>query len=1513
MQINQIFVGEPAQTKEPKAAMRNLRLQGEHRRQCSVSSSSSSTSSVAGGGVNIDQHPLVAVCRRDGRHDDKLGDGDAVSSSIRYTLTRDGVVRKEGLVDNNNNKNKNNGIIWELKLSQVLDIADRNDTAGWFDLVVLHNDHDDDNERLVALSHGGAIASIVNGVAELVGEFENGLVTAAWSPHNREFLALITFVTDDDNGNGDGTVALSQPPQPPQRRSVLLTMNSQFDVLEEATIELLASSHDDKEDEKNDDSDTATTLCWSPSSVTPAQIAISSVDAACDDDASTRRKVRFYAADSLTLLAVGRTEDGSGTLAPHLQGRTLAWNNQSALLAAVQRKGKRTIQVSFFEPNGLRHREFALRGEKNQDVIHVQSLAWNNPVGDLLAVTLRCQNSSSDGKDLLMMTKVQLWHRSNYHWYLKYELRYNHEQQQQQQQPVQSVYFDEMDPYRLFIVHATGWNEYVFQWDDSTTTVAAHGGGAALAFSVDGTSLNMTDLDRCFMPPPMYASTLQMDAPVCALALSSSSTSLTAAGIVGVAILANGSCAVLGRQGRTTTALADVVALTPPVDDSAMMFPSQSRSPCLLSCAADSVLISCVTCADNDPLRDEFVIYRIHWSQQPQDESSSSAAPAIMTRVGSILLDGRCLAAVPWTDDGGGVLIQLDDGTLWEYEPGAGGSAGAGTVLPSTIPPLMEPCPWMAAIKNPSAFGVAHRDRLMVGKSRKNRLYCHELLLADSISSFAISIENGYLCYVTSDTRCICRFLPLIDLCSFDPLLGADENHLLEGYEPRMVEEGARLVAVLTTKPAMVLQMPRGNLDVNYPRALVLRHVMMDIKNGRYRLAYETMRRLKVDFNLIVDMDPVRFLHGGGVVEFLDQVVAIDHLNLFISTLQNWNSTAEQIPVPHWIQPVDGAPAASKQGFDFSTKVNQVCTALRELMLDAQARKKCNGGREVASSYYLLPVLSTFAKHDPPQLADALALIRHNAENQASSDPDQRVTPLLSIEAQDSIKYLAFLADYELLFNTALGMYDYEMARAVARNSQMDPKTYLPLLRRYMELPSFFAKYEVDIKLERYDAALRNLAASGDAGEHVAPTTTTAEGPSLPNSFECCMALVESRGLHALGLKLFKETAQRRQILLSLGNHAMGEKKYELALAVFLSARDNDIMDNKLCIEAAKMAKDWRTLFSLAASTEHESLAREMAETLAASAEGSLEKRTLLHDAARILLDYGHHVGRAIELLTSAKLWDEARRVALLDGKTDLSGDVIESAVTYAYTCIEDFREREVAFEAATKRFGHSIRIRKEATRNGDEEMMLDEGAMMEQSSQFSMASNASMMSTRSTSSRASAASLSSVISVKSNSSFSVTRDNRHKSKFNSSSKKKNERKKGKKRVAPGSDEDLNATVDLLKGNLIGDEYRNGVDETIAFLLKSDQQSSARALYDGYLNLCRRVREIRDHGSQQRREETFQQQNGLEGLRGDWNDPLGLDHPTESVVATMDCPPLSDFLQAFFFTVPAAVAPINPY
>ena len=87
----------------------------------------------------------------------------------------------------------------------------------------------------------------------------------------------------------------------------------------------------------------------------------------------------------------------------------------------------------------------------------------------------------------------------------------------------------------------------------------------------------------------------------------------------------------------------------------------------------------------------------------------------------------------------------------------------------------------------------------------------------------------------------------------------------------------------------------------------------------------------------------------------------------------------------------------------------------------------------------MLPILTTFAKEDPPKLEKALTLIKENAIAKSKQEASKK-PPLFSDVAQSSIQYLAFLADHELIFNVGLGLYDFDVARACARNSQMDPK-----------------------------------------------------------------------------------------------------------------------------------------------------------------------------------------------------------------------------------------------------------------------------------------------------------------------------------------------------------------------------------------------------------------------------------------------------------------------------------------
>lgn len=109
-----------------------------------------------------------------------------------------------------------------------------------------------------------------------------------------------------------------------------------------------------------------------------------------------------------------------------------------------------------------------------------------------------------------------------------------------------------------------------------------------------------------------------------------------------------------------------------------------------------------------------------------------------------------------------------------------------------------------------------------------------------------------------------------------------------------------------------------------------------------------------------------------------------------------------------------------------------------------------------AAGAALNPTLCTYARQRPPLLVEALTLIRevcaapapasaHGALDAATANGGGGSLSVAKV--QSAIRYLAFLADGTALFNAALGDCDFDMARAVSRQCQMDPKVYLPLLQ----------------------------------------------------------------------------------------------------------------------------------------------------------------------------------------------------------------------------------------------------------------------------------------------------------------------------------------------------------------------------------------------------------------------------------------------------------------------------------
>jgi elongator complex protein 1 len=88
----------------------------------------------------------------------------------------------------------------------------------------------------------------------------------------------------------------------------------------------------------------------------------------------------------------------------------------------------------------------------------------------------------------------------------------------------------------------------------------------------------------------------------------------------------------------------------------------------------------------------------------------------------------------------------------------------------------------------------------------------------------------------------------------------------------------------MPTTYSVVLQMPRGNLETIYPRALVLAAIRRNIESNQYHEAFLACRNQRVDMNILHDHDPDRFL--ANVEKIINQIKRIEHIDLVLSQLR---------------------------------------------------------------------------------------------------------------------------------------------------------------------------------------------------------------------------------------------------------------------------------------------------------------------------------------------------------------------------------------------------------------------------------------------------------------------------------------------------------------------------------------------------------------------------------------------------------------------------------------------------
>lgn len=439
----------------------------------------------------------------------------------------------------------------------------------------------------------------------------------------------------------------------------------------------------------------------------------------------------------------------------------------------------------------------------------------------------------------------------------------------------------------------------------------------------------------------------------------------------------------------------------------------------------------------------------------------------------------------------------------------------------------------------------------------------------------------------------------------------------------RKIEQGARIITAIGTETGLVLQMPRGNLETISPRPLVLAKITHALAKLEYDVAFMLCRRHRVDLNLLVDYDFETFMSS--IAKFVVLVANPSYLNLFVTALVDGNVAISMYNI-------------SPQGATMpSDKVNTICCALR---------------RELEASHdttkYLETILTTECKQSPPLLESAMARIYALHTHGQSALADR------------SLAYLIFLADGDVLYDLALGTYDFQLVVMVAKQTDRDPREYMPFLAHLQTLDEDYMRYSVDVHLRHMDDALRNLAKS-------------------KGRFDELVKFVEDNDMYVNALELFEKTSDEyRQLASVFAQHLETESLFNQAGVMHEQSGTADSVEE--AVRCYMLAGEWtagymimlRNQFSVASIAEN-----------AHSCADNLFRDRRFKDAAIIFEQVVGAYDRAAECLVHAGDFPAAY---MLKAKHALAIDVDAGLLATCTEYTADLESQLVSFEAQLKR-----------------------------------------------------------------------------------------------------------------------------------------------------------------------------------------------------------------------------------
>ncbi|KAI9714407.1 MAG: hypothetical protein M1820_000368 [Bogoriella megaspora] len=870
-------------------------------------------------------------------------------------------------------------------------------------------------------------------------------------------------------------------------------------------------------------------------------------------EAGKRRIIRVYSREG-TLDSVSEPVDGLGG--------SLSWRPAGNLIAGVQRFDDHA-HIVFFERNGLRHGKFALRlsAEDLKGWGRNISLKWNND-STVLAVSFT--------------DRVQLWTMGNYHYYLKQEIDLGSKRNAAVTKSPIGISWHPEQPLRL--VAFSGERElslqYTFAMASGPTSVPYDSG---LVNVTDGCNLKVTPLRKANVPPPMSLYDLEFVDNVVDVATNVDGTLLAALYNRGLTISRWDS-----NQNTFLNLPPHNIFLTSPNDTYARQITFRGPSEAFI--LAYSISLQ----------RDQ--LYKVNIKGDHAELGPSIDFTFPVTHL------------MP-SFDYGSVFVQSILGTVHEIEDqevadniingNSGTTASLRVINVLQNPPWSTSCQWLEIWK-------AGEGRLICGLAGNGSLHTvtsdgQESLLARNCTSFLLT--ETHLIFTTSQ-----HFLKFVHLAVNQvPEVPKDEPEIDERC--RSIERGAKLITAIPSTCAIILQMPRGNLETIYPRAMVLSGIRKCVVAKDYKTAFLTCRNQRVDMNILHDYNPSQFMSD--ISLFIKQINKADHIDLFLSQLRDEDVCRtmykETLRTSALVE--DQSQTKDHRSADSITKskVNRICDAFLHALSNARGT-------------HLQNIITAHVCKSPPDLDAGLSLI-----GKIRTQGDEAV--------ERAVEHICFLADVNLLYNHALGLYDLDLTLLVAQQSQKDPREYLPYLQGLQEQPDLRRKFNIDSDLGRRTRALQHL--------------------HDLNAFAELKLYAEKHELYSQAIDLYRYDEQSLNDLMKLyADYLNSRNRFKEAGIAYEFLRDYE--SAYLAYRAATLWRESLSCASLVPLPDAE--IRALAQLLA---DGLTESKDFFA-AATVNLEYLDDVENAARLFCKGYWFADAIRVAARRGRHELLAEAVD-------------------------------------------------------------------------------------------------------------------------------------------------------------------------------------------------------------------------------------------------------------